>query len=46
MDNYEKKQLIELLRTLLNNDDIEIIKCVIESVIDGLEQESFKNEKQ
>ncbi len=41
----DKKRLIELLKTLLNNDDIEIIKCVIQSVVEQLEDDDFNNKK-
>lgn len=45
MEQQEKEKLIILLRTLLNNNDIEIIKCVIESIIEDLEQNTFKDNK-
>lgn len=41
----EQLKLIELLKTLLNNDDIEIIKCVLESVIEDL-QDKIPNNKE
>jgi len=43
--NDEKIKLIELLKTLLNNDDIEIIKCVLESVVEEMEQEILNNKE-
>lgn len=41
----EKKRLIELLKTLLNINDVEIIKCVIESIIEDIEEKPFKNKE-
>ena len=42
MDN-DQQRLINLLKTLLNNDDITIIKYVIESIIEELEEKSTLN---
>ncbi len=41
----DRLKLIELLKTLLNNNDIEIIKCVIESIVDEMEEEIFNNKE-
>ncbi len=43
--NDERLKLIELLKTLLNNNDIEIIKCVIESIVEELEDKNLKNKE-
>jgi hypothetical protein len=42
----EEQRLIDILKVLLNIDDIEIIKYVIESIIEEIEErkESLKKE--
>ncbi len=39
-----RKKLVELLHVLLNIDDIEIIKCAIESLLDDLEQDKSQDD--
>ena len=41
-----KKRLIKVLEMLLKMDDIEIIKCVIESIIEELKDKALKNADQ
>jgi len=45
MQIQNKEFLITLLKSLLKFDDIEIIKCTLESIIDSLENEEQIVEK-
>lgn len=45
MQIQDKELLIKLLKSLLKYDNIEIIKCTLESIIDSLENEGQVVEK-
>lgn len=43
--NLTRKKLVELFNVLLKIDDIEIIKCVIESLLEDLEQKNQEDDE-
>lgn len=42
MNNAERQKVIRVLKVLLILDDPEIIRCTIESLIEELDEASFK----